>query len=300
MRKGYSQFYDFLQEEVKKYKGIYMPVKASLFRRALIRRASCRRLHPNPEDEFCFPEIGPNEEILGHYKERLFQMEGQPLQAFGVPITVEKIKPNGYMILNGHHRWAAAMQLNIHRVPIEIVNLTQEADLRHMFGKANRDKRVTFDLDEVVFCPDQQADRMEKPLPFPLKTIYKQRLYLGIPALFRFFRSKGYDIWVYSSNYYSMDYIRNLFRHYHVQVTGIVTGTARKASADAQKREGLEKEFRELYTVTVHADRKSLVRVDNLTKTFDEYELNRDGQWSAAIMDIMREISSHEEKTEIG
>ena len=146
-----------------------MPVRASLVRRALVRRASCRRLHPNPDDEFCFPEIGPNEEIIGQYRERLFQMEGQPLQAFGTPITVEKIKPDGYLILDGHHRWAAAMQFRVRSVPIEIVNLTQEADLRDMFDKASRDKRITFDLDEVVFCQDPQADRMEKPLPFPLK-----------------------------------------------------------------------------------------------------------------------------------
>ena len=61
------------------------------------------------------------------------------------------------------------MQLRVRSVPIEIVNLTQEADLRDMFDKASRDKRITFDLDEVVFCQDPQADRMEKPLPFPLK-----------------------------------------------------------------------------------------------------------------------------------
>ena len=100
MRDGCGELYDYIQEEVKKIQGIYIPVKAGLLRRALIRRASWRRLHPNPEDEFCDPKIGPNEEIIGHYKARLFQMEGQPLEAFGAPITVEKIRPEGFNLLD--------------------------------------------------------------------------------------------------------------------------------------------------------------------------------------------------------
>ena len=47
-----------------------------------------------------------------------------------------------------------------------------------------------------------------------------------------------------------MEYIRHLFRHYNIRVTGIVTGTGRKAAADPEKRAQLEKQFKELYTVT--------------------------------------------------
>ena len=97
-----------------------------------------------------------------------------------------------------------------------------------------------------------------------------------------------------------MDYIRNLFRHYPVQLTGIVTGTERKVSKDTQNREQLEKEFRELYAVTVHADRRTLVRVDNRAKTFDEYQLNGEEQWSAAIISIIREITDHGKKITVG
>ncbi|MBQ9325591.1 MAG: ParB N-terminal domain-containing protein [Clostridia bacterium] len=293
-------FNDFLQKEVEKYRGIYVPVKAGLLRRAAIRFAPCKRLHPNPDDEFCFPEIGPKREIIAQYGKRIVELQGQPLiQVFGSRITVQKIRPDGYLILNGHHRWAAAMRYNLKKVSIQIVDLTQEEDLRAMFRKAKNDKRVTFDLDEVVFCHDEKKDQMEKRLSFPLNKIYKERLCLGIPALFHFFRNKGYDVWVYSANYYSADYIRNLFRHYHVEVTGIITGTERKVSTkDAKTREQLEKEFKDLYAVTVHVDRKSLVRIDNRDKTFDEYELNKETQWSAAIMDVMREISSHEREND--
>ena len=96
MRDGCGELYDYIQEEVKKIQGIYIPVKAGLLRRALIRRASWRRLHPNPEDEFCDPKIGPNEEIIGHYKARLFQMEGHLWRPSGL---LSRWKKSGRRVL---------------------------------------------------------------------------------------------------------------------------------------------------------------------------------------------------------
>lgn len=158
----------------------------------MIRHAPCKQLHPNPDDEFCFPEIGPNEEIIGQYERGIKLMKFYALlRPFDEPITVEKILPDGYLILNGHHRWAAAIKWGLPKVPTQIVDLTTEADLRDMYSKAKHEKRVAFDLDEVVFCHDENPDRMEKALPFPFNKIYKERLCLGIPALFHYFRNKG-------------------------------------------------------------------------------------------------------------
>ena len=47
-----TDFQVFLDQEVNKVKGVYYPVKAGFPRRLLIKRASCKKLHPNPEDEF--------------------------------------------------------------------------------------------------------------------------------------------------------------------------------------------------------------------------------------------------------
>ena len=60
-------FQVFLDKEVNKVKGIYYPVKAGFLRRVLIRKALCRKLHPNPDDEFCDPGIGPNYGIISNY-----------------------------------------------------------------------------------------------------------------------------------------------------------------------------------------------------------------------------------------
>ena len=195
--------------------------------------------------------------------------------------------------MNGHHRWAAAYRTGIRQIPVKIVNLTQEKDIRKALASSAHDRRVTMDLDEVVFCT-KNGEAAERPLTFPLRNIYKEKLRLGIPALFRYLGMHGYDVWVYSANYYSMDYIHSLFRMYHAGVTGIVTGTARKAPKGSHTKEQLEKRMKEKYRITLHIDNSAVTRIDSSTKEFNEYPLSGDdASWSKEIMDVIAATEEH-------
>ena len=59
-----SGFQEYLAEEIKKYGGVMIPVKAGLMERLLVKEAEIKKLHPNPDDEFCMPGIGPNDRII--------------------------------------------------------------------------------------------------------------------------------------------------------------------------------------------------------------------------------------------
>ena len=288
-----TAFDEFIASEVKKYKGVYVPVKAGILQRALIRWAPCASLHPNPDDEFCSPKVGPNYQIISEYMYS-FRLERQSSKQYcEEPLIVEKIRPDGYMILNGHYRWAAALQLGFRRIPIEIVDLTQEMDIRNILQYSEHDKRVTLDLDEVVFRPEGD-DPAEKPLPFPLRNIYKQRLRLGIPALFHYLNKKGYDIWVYSAGYYSADYIQRLFRKYGVHVTGAVTGTGRKTGEGREIRRELEALITAKYPETVHIDDAAVLRIFSQTKQVEEYNLGEGTEaWSKRVIDVMEAFERH-------
>ena len=299
MSENKTQFQVFLENEVRKVQGVYVPVRAGWLRRALIRRVSCRKLHPNPDDEFCRPEVGPNYGIISGYEKDYRTLllhpirEGVMESGISEPLIVERIRPDGYMILNGHHRWAAALRTGFSNLPVKIVDLTQEKDIMKMLSEAKHEKRVTLDLDEVVFRTEGD-ELAEKALPFPFGQIYRERLRLGIPALFRFLGTKGYDIWVYSSGYYSVDYIRQLFRKYHADVNGIVTGTARKRPKEAKNEESLESRLSEKYPLTVHIDNDTVLRINNRTKEFREFSLKDAGAgWSKEIMGIIGEMEEH-------
>ena len=57
---------EFIYEEVKKYEGISVPVKAGFLERLLVQSVSCNKLHPNPDDEFCIPSVGPSFSIVSN------------------------------------------------------------------------------------------------------------------------------------------------------------------------------------------------------------------------------------------
>ncbi len=119
-----TRFDAYIAEEVNKYQGQIVPVRASLVERIFVRKVSCKRMHPNPYDEFSQPEVGPNYEIISGYERSLKNAMKHRDEdvAWDDPILVEKMLPDGYLILNGHHRWAAAIKMMVPTVRIVIVN----------------------------------------------------------------------------------------------------------------------------------------------------------------------------------
>lgn len=292
-----TQFQAELEKEVGKVRAFYYPVRAGMLRRLFITSAPLNKLHPNPNDEFCQPEVGPNHEIISDYMSEYIRF-GKNVNApvsfkAGItePLIVEKARPDGYIILNGHHRWAAAHRAGMKKLPIRIVDPTLKQDIQKMLDKSVSDKRVTLDLDETVFRPGSDPF-LEKPLPFFLRRLYKERLKLGVPALFQFLKRQKYDIWVYSAKYYSLDYIRAFFIHYRIPVTGIVTGTARK---------GHKEEIRDIealmdirYVSTLHIDDSAVILTHKGSKDYEEFPLSDPGAgWSAAIMDVVENRIKH-------
>ena len=284
-----SEFDLFLQEEVKKQEGVAYPVKAGLFERMMINQLPCDKLHPNPQDEFTFPDIGPNYEIISNYERTIMNNIRTRQPIFDDPIMVEKLHPHGYLILNGHHRWAAAKRLRIPKIPVEIINLALESDIKKILENSQHDKRATFDMDEVVFCPED-APYLEKKLGFPYSIKHKKRIRLGIPALFYNLSKSGYDIWLYSSNYESIDDVRDYFRCYGVHVDGIITGMAKDKKTTASRKAGMEKLIANKYAVTLHVDNDMILRTEKSTGEFQEFPLDPGENWSKEAVAVIGEL----------
>lgn len=281
-----ERFEVHLVNEIEKYKGLAFPVKCGTLHRILFASANIMKLHPNPDDEFSKPEVGPSYRIVSDYET---QLRYHPEIKFE-PIIVEKMHPDGYLIINGHHRWAAFYRLGYKRVPIEIVNMAHEDDIIKMIETATNDKRVTLDLDEVVFCKSDDEPSEAKP-GFPFGHFFKERIRLGIPALFHYLSNNGYDIWVYSSKFYSIDYIRNYMKRYHVNVTGIVTGTEKKNNRSESAQKNIDKMIAGKYKYTLNVDDDMVLLINNETKEFVEHEINKEkGNWSQGVINILEQM----------
>ncbi len=301
MEENLIRFQEFLKEEIDRVRGGYYPVKAGFLRRILVRHAWTRKLHPNPEDEFCLPEIGPSYSIIGMYQRQYADRRDKivgPRQESGgnirESIIVQKARPDGYLILNGHHRWAAAFRAGVSTVKIKIVNLTQERDVRKMLQDSRSDRRVAIDLDEVVFCAEDDP-AAEKPLRFPLNRFYPERIRKGIPALFHYFNERNIDIWVYTSKYCSVEYIRYLFKHRNAALAGIVTGTARKAPKGSDTAGKLKKMLETKYRSAIHIDRDLVIRTFRDSGMSEEYPLSGSPEtWAREILDACRKMAAKE------
>lgn len=290
-----SELKQFLEEEVSKYKGIAIPVRSSWLRRLTKKRLPLSVLHPNPDDEFCQPEIGPNESIISNYIKEfaLYKNSQFSAKTSGSSVLdriyVQKIHPMGYMILNGHHRWAAALRSGHTDIGVKIVNVTQEKDIRKMLKYVRNTRRVALDLDEVIFAAPGEA--AEKKPGFPWNRMYPNAVRLGIPSLFNYLAKHRYDIWVYSYQLVSDDYIRRLFRRYHAGVPFIFTGIGKQGGHSGGSLSGMEKMINEKYPVTYHIDQKSVLRISG--GEFQEYPLPGNAVWSAEVEDIFRKLEQN-------
>lgn len=287
-----SEFDLFLQEEAQKQKGVAYPIKAGLIERLTTKELPCDKLHPNPQDEFTFPDIGPNYEIISNYEKQIINNARTHQDIFDEPIMVEKLYPHGYLILNGHHRWAAAKRLKLSRIPVKIVNLALESDIKKILENSRHNKRATFDMDEVVFQADD-APCLEKKLGFPYSIKHKKRIRLGIPALFYHLSKNGYDIWLYSANYESIDDVRDYFRCYGVHVDGIITGMAKDKKNTESRKAGVEKLIANKYSVTLHVDNDMILRTEKSTSEFQEYPLDPGENWSKEAIAAIGEMEKN-------
>ena len=291
-----SKFDVFIADEVSKQKGVYMPVHADLLERMFVRKAKCSDLHPNAEDEFSIPAVGPSYRIIGEYEKKFREAMHFERKIFDEPLTVEKLRPNGYLLLNGHHRWAAAMRCNIKKVPIKIINVATESDIKKILEKSQHDKRVTLDLDEVVFRPDDYK-YLEKKFIFPLNLRMKQRIRLGIPAMFYFLAKNGYDIWVYAADYYSIDDIQKFFKAYSVHVDGIITGVAKREQSQTESAVRMEKLIANKYSKTLHIDNDLILVTRGKTGDFEERAIDSpEEDWAKKVITVIEEMEKHESK----
>lgn len=265
-------------DDVESYEGLTQPVKTNFFARKIIKKMDVNRLHPNPQDEFSIPDIGPNYEIVANYESefRRLMLHGQtPMED---ALIVEKMSTGGYMLLNGHHRWLAAKRVGLVNVPVEIVNVTPEEEIISKIRKSNRVRCASFDLDEVLWTNDE--------VEFPLSLFYKKTLRKNADTLIKELRDMGFDIWVYTGEYHSTSAIENLFLYHHTVVDGIINGMKHKKSSAF-----LKDAFREQYALSLHIDNEGVICVDTKNKTYETKDIiPSENNWAAEVMTIIKQM----------
>lgn len=294
-----SEFMQEILDDVASYDGLRHPVKVGFLERKFTKKLSPDRLHPNPDDEFTHPDVGPHFGIISDYIKTIKnnQLHELPPLDPDDPLVVQKMFPSGYMLLNGHHRWAAAKRMGLKKVPVEVVSVTLDEDLIKMINKSDNTKRVSFDLDEVLIAGDKYPE--EDAPSFPWSKIAKERLRKGAPALIHALANRGFDVWVYTSSYKSEKYIQAVFKGYKVCPAGIINGVShkkkQKGALTGQVKEAMDRK----YKMTLHIDEGHVLYIDKSTADYDYFSLECDNSnWASKVIHLVEELEEKKVENE--
>lgn len=277
-----SDYVEYVLDDIKKNGQKQETVKAGLLERLTKKMISPEKLHPNPEDEFSMEEIGPNLKIVVDYVMQINKLRKYDETIFEEPVVVEKLKRDGYMILNGHHRWLAALRVGVKKLHVKIVNLIHDEDIERMMDSSTNTRRAVFDLDEVLFAAaDAESDAI--PEQFHADRI-PARLRAGAAELIRVLQKKGYDIWVYTGNYYSEGMISIFFELYDLKITGVINGVNDKAAGYSKETNS---KLRKKYTETIHIDNNNMLITHSEVKGFEDIELEDPLDWKGSILKVL-------------
>ena len=117
-----TALFQYVLQDLEETEGNRELVRASLLERKMVRHLAPNQLHVNPDDEFTDPDIGPSDRIISEYMELIRVLQYQRQDIFEEPVLVNKMKAGGYMLLNGHHRWAAAWKRGLDKIHVSIMN----------------------------------------------------------------------------------------------------------------------------------------------------------------------------------
>ena len=118
----YSSFFPYVLEDLEQYGKKANVVKAGFLEKKFKRTAAPEELHANPDDEFSKAAVGPNDRIIMEYVKMIPQLRRFDEPIYPEPVYVSKLESGGYRILNGHHRWAAALKCGLEKLRIRILN----------------------------------------------------------------------------------------------------------------------------------------------------------------------------------
>ena len=284
----------FVADDIKKYKDIAMPVKPGYYEKHFLHKIDPRKLHPNPDDEFCDPNVGPSFAIINNYMSEFAQANKRDASAVKKPLMVEKMYPDGYMLVNGHHRWAAAMRLGLETVPIKLVTLTPRDEMNKMMRNTRHDKWAYFDLEDVILCPDDSVPA-EKSLPFPGNILHRGRIRAGIPSLTQSLENEGYDIWVFSDGVHPVRRDQTLLKKYNIPAIGVISTKKPKGKLRSNMKEKQKLFFQDIfnkkYKESLFVSRDSISRRKTGAEEYDVIPLEAaDEEWPSIVIREVRKF----------
>ncbi len=153
---------------------------------------------------------------------------------------------------------------------------------------------ISFDLDGVLFVGANTFET-ELPLRYPLTRIYPDRLRKGTVYLINELKSRGFDVWVYTSSYRSELYIRTLFMHYRITFDQIINAVRHNQDIQENSKLLLPSKLPNRYHISLHIDDEEYVVKTGQIYGFNVLRISDpDPLWAEKIIEEAERIRENE------
>ena len=120
-----------------------------------------------------------------------------------------------------------------------------------------------------------------------INLIYKKNIRENASLLIEEFHRLGYDVWIYTGNYHSVEYINGLMKIHKAKADGIVNGLGGKKGNSHIKEAFVKK-----YKYSIHVDNDMVLCVNTVTKDYESIDIDTNGaDWSAEVINIIRKLN---------
>lgn len=139
--------------------------------------------------------------------------------------------------------------------------------------------RISFDVDDTLVC--YPATTRDPPVGWPWRWWYDEPLRLGTRDVMRALVGRGHSLWIYTTSYRGLGYLRGWFRCLGVRLEGVVNQDRHERVVG---RRGPSK-YPPAFGIDLHIDDSRGVEEEGLRHHFRVLQLDpTDPDWVAKVL----------------
>ena len=125
--------------------------------------------------------------------------------------------------------------------------------------------------------------------------LFPERLRKGTVDLIHTLQDRGVEVWVYTSSYRTVTYIKALFRHYGVHFDDIVNGERHEKEVQGNKKRPMPTKMPGFYHISLHVDDEISVVQNGQANGFRVIRVYEpDPRWADKILAEVERIEKFE------
>jgi hypothetical protein len=152
--------------------------------------------------------------------------------------------------------------------------------------------RISFDLDETLIINPVKISA-EPELNIPYRWFYCERLRLGAPELMQRINKNGIELWIYTTSFRPVKYIKKYFKHYGVKIDRVINGQVHQNEVQRDFNEVLPSKMPGRYRIDLHVDDEIQVKQYGSMYGFKVFLLKEENKaWVDELWDVICKLNN--------